>query len=118
MSFVYPAEQWVEAFALTLWIEVPLCLIALRHTSLSFVESFCLAIGVNVFTHPALWYVFPKWSAFPPPFDDFYIWLVLAEGCVVLVEGLFFQLATGKTLYSFLLAFFVNLLSTLVGLYM
>lgn len=116
MSFSYPAEQWVEAFAITLWIEVPVYLIVLRRTELSFPIAFSMAMGVNIFTHPALWYLFPKWYEFPEPFHTFYPWLLIAESCVSLTEGLLLGLATKRMRWSILVAFGVNALSTLTGL--
>ena len=81
MSAVYAAEQWVEAFAVTLWVEVPVYLLFLRNTKLTFTEAFSVAMLVNIFTHPALWYVFPKWSVFPAPFDQrFHLLLNLSIG--------------------------------------
>jgi len=116
MSYLYPAEQWVEAFAVTLWMEVPVYLLFLRRSKLSFVEAFSVAMLVNVFTHPALWYVFPKWYVFPAPFDSFYPWLLIAESCVSLTEGLLLGLATRRMGWSIAVAFAVNTLSTTVGL--
>ena len=104
------AELWVEAFAWTLWIEVPIYLWALKKTELSFSNAFSLSIGVNVFTHPALWYLFPRFAAY-------WIWLLVAECLVSLTEGLLIGLATSKMKWSIVLAFGVNAVSTLVGLF-
>ena len=116
MSAVYAAEQWVEAFAVTLWVEVPVYLLFLRRSKLTFTEAFSVAMLVNIFTHPALWYVFPQWNVFPAPFDQFYLWLIIAESCVSLTEGLLLGLATKRMGWSIAVAFAVNTLSTTIGL--
>ena len=39
-----------------------------------------LALGVNVVSHPLLWFVFPKWQ-------PFWLWLLVAESCVTVFEA-------------------------------
>lgn len=109
---IHPAEKWVIAFAWTLWIEVPLYLIALRHTKIDFAQAFTIAIAVNVFTHPALWYIFPRFDIV----GGWWTWLVIAEACVSLVEGLVIGLAIDHLQKGVIIALVVNMLSTTWGL--
>ena len=113
MIHPYPAEMWVTYFAWTLWIEVPLYLLALRYTKLNFLEAFTIAIGVNVFTHPALWYIFPNFVDLVGKAG----WILIAETCVSLVEGLVIGLSIERVWVGLGIAVAVNTVSTLFGLY-
>ena len=101
---------WTRAFLLTLAIEAPLVLIGFARVGIT--KRIAIFFLANCLTHPALWFVFPR-------FDPYVIWLLLAETIVILVEWGVFAAAFRSTYsarYALLISFCVNFSSTLVGL--
>ena len=55
---------WLEAFVLTCAIEIPIYALVLRRALPSLEWRLLLAFGVQVATHPALWFVVPQWRPY------------------------------------------------------
>lgn len=73
-----PLELWAQAFAGTVAIEVPL--VALGTWSVLGPRAVIVGLGLQIATHPALWYLFPR-------FEPYEAWLVVAEVTVTAVEA-------------------------------
>ena len=76
-----PPGEWLAAFLFTCAIELPIYAALLGPHFRRKWAPVALGLFVNLLTHPALWYVMPRWS----PYGQ---WLVCAEGGVVAVEAL------------------------------
>jgi hypothetical protein len=76
---VPPVELWAYAFAWTIAIEVPI-VAALCWRPLGLPRAIAVGLGLQALTHPALWYVAPRFE----PYD---LWLVVMETTVTLVEA-------------------------------
>jgi len=102
--------SWGEAFALTLAVEVPLYVAALVGLRLAPLRRGLLAaVVVNLATHPLLWWALSR--------DVTMGAVVLAEVCVVLVEGLIVRVVTRRDgLLALLVALGANAASFAVGL--
>ncbi|NUT37581.1 MAG: hypothetical protein HOV79_31440 [Hamadaea sp.] len=75
----YPA-----AFAVTLAVEIPVYAFALRlGWDVRWRRALLCALGVNVATHPALWWLLTPWSRTPA----YPLIMVGTEGAVCLVEA-------------------------------
>ena len=134
-----PLDKWWTAHWHTQLIEVPIYLLLLFWTFKRWWIALPVAVFVNLVTHPVLWYYFPYWDAdaswlmpcLPPQaahVAPYYAWLVIAETCVFVTEGLI--IAGALTLwgkerpraagfaitYGLLTAFLANVPSTLAGL--
>jgi hypothetical protein len=84
-------SAYVEAFALTLAVEVPLYLLGLvRVLKLPPARAAALAVGVNVATHPLVW-----WSLALLPGGVPVPLFLAVEAAVCLVEGLLLVWWTG-----------------------
>jgi hypothetical protein len=57
----YPAEQWGFAFFLTIALEAPIYWLGLR-TKLSLRRIAAVILILNLLTHPAVWYLWPRWA--------------------------------------------------------
>lgn len=110
-----PVELWAWAFAETVVLEVPL-VVAACWSVLGW-RGVPVALGLQVATHPALWYLFPR-------FEPYAAWLVVAEGSVTTVEAALlaaalrgvgepWRAAVGRAV---VVAVVANTVSTLVGL--
>lgn len=75
-----PFDLWLLAFVGTVVLEAPIVVLATRRR-LGAARSAVVAFALQALTHPALWYALPR-------FEPYALWLVWAEGCVTLVEGL------------------------------
>jgi hypothetical protein len=102
-------ELWLRAFLWTLALELPIVYAIFRHkkvSSLAIVGIFLLANGM---THPALWFVMPR-------FSPYWLWILVAESLVTVGEAILYR----RLHVSWRLALFVSILanafSTLVGL--
>lgn len=80
-----PLGLWAQAFLLTCVVELPIYFLLLRRR-LGTVRPWLLALAVNLTTHPALWYLTPR-------FEPYELWVVVVESGVVIVEGLLIALA-------------------------
>lgn len=75
-----PVELWAWAFAWTVAIEVPI-VAAFAHRGLGgLARAVAVGIGLQILTHPALWYVAPR-------FEPYLVWLVVMESIVTAVEA-------------------------------
>ena len=103
-------EAWSRAFLLTLLIEGPIVVygfksVSMRRRLLGFLLANCL-------THPALWFIFPR-------FDPYAVWLVAAESLVILIEWrvyakLFRNICSQR--HALLVSVVANVTSTVLGL--
>jgi hypothetical protein len=109
-----PLSLWAWAFAWTLAFELPIYALILRRWVRGGWPMSAVLIGVNVATHPALWYLAPR-------FSPYWLWVLTMETGVVLVEALLLTLYLGRQdvplpwLRALLAAFVANALSTLLG---
>jgi hypothetical protein len=71
-------EHWARAFLVTLISEMIIVPPLLRSGSRS--RSFATVFCVNLVSHPALWFAFPR-------FHPYELWLAAGELCVVLFEA-------------------------------
>jgi hypothetical protein len=77
---VPPVELWAWAFAWTIALEVPI-VAAFTHGRLGgLARAVAVGIGLQILTHPALWYVAPR-------FEPYALWLVVMESIVTAVEA-------------------------------
>lgn len=104
-----PVGEWAQAFVLTLLIEGPIYGVGLRRAGLPWTQVLALILGVNLVTHPALWYVMPR-------FSPYWAWVLVAETGVTLTEGALIarQLGWARGLG---LAVLANTVSTVMGLW-
>lgn len=107
---------WLEAFALTLAIEVPIYAALLRRCAGSWLAAIALGVVLQVATHPALWFLAPR-------FEPYWAWVVTMEVLVWLIEGVLAGLAIkhpkGKRYalaYGLFASLCANATSTLIGL--
>src|SRR5215475_10008528 len=78
--------DWLSAFLWTLVLELPVYALCLRERFGGWRTPIVLALGMNAVSHPLLWFVFPKWQ-------PFWLWLLVAESCVTLFEGMILAIA-------------------------
>lgn len=107
---------WLSAFIWTLAIELPIYVGFTRRHFEYWWSPVLLALGCNVATHPALWFVVPR-------FGTYATWLIVCESGVVVVEALLMglalsrQMATRRAVRLALgTALVANAISTLIGL--
>lgn len=107
-----PVELWAAAFAGTLAVEVPIVVLG-THRKLGFVGSVAAGVGLQVLTHPALWFLLPT-------FEPYALWLVAAESLVTGVEAAALALGVrargGSPAGAVAVAVCANVASTVVGL--
>ncbi|MCA9668751.1 MAG: hypothetical protein KC503_24325 [Myxococcales bacterium] len=112
-----PLSKWLVAFALTLAIELPLYWLLLRR-ALGDARALGVGVGVNLATHPALWYLMPR-------FLPYGLWLAVSETLVFVLEGLLVAFAlrsrtplgtAAATTRGLGIALLVNAISTALGL--
>ncbi len=103
-----PFGEWLRAFGLTLVLEAPVYALFLRAAGFGPTGGVLVIVAVNLVTHPALWYIYPR-------FSPYWAWLLLGEGLVVLVEAALLSrwFGTRRALLGALLA---NISSTVLGL--
>ena len=71
----FPISDWFAAFVLTLAVELPIAVIALRPAEPQVLRLVALVVYANLATHVAVWYVFSQ------------LLEVGSAGYVLLVEG-------------------------------
>ena len=96
-------ELWLNAFLLTLLIEIPIYFSCIRGKVW---ERLLLSYAPTGLTHPPLWFLFP-WGQY-----DYLFLYVSSELLVLLVEGSYLKLM--KVDKPFKLAFTANIFSALV----
>lgn len=102
-------RAWAWAFGLTLLMELPVYTVV--PAPLPWPRRLLLGLGLNLATHPLLWYAFPR-------FHPYFLWALVAESWVTLTEALLLAAAwRGQFPKALLVSFLANLLSTLTGLY-
>jgi hypothetical protein len=108
---------WPAAFAWTVAIELPLYALLVGRRFRRWWTVCLLALGLNVATHPALWFVMPR-------FEPYWLWVLVAEACVVAVETLLLALALRRAraptplALAFVAALVANAASTAAGLWL
>ncbi len=110
-----PVELWAYAFAWTLILEVPIVLLG-TWRALGVPKSLATAVGLQVLTHPALWYVVPR-------FEPYLLWWACVEAGVTVVEGTVLSLVLVRAgqprraalARGFAVALAANLFSALAG---
>ena len=103
-------EAWSRAFVLTLLIEGPIVVCGFQSVSLS--RRFAIFLLANVLTHPALWFVFPR-------FEPYALWLLVAETCVIVVEWRIYANSFRRVYswrYALMMSLGANATSTALGL--
>ena len=74
---------WLEAFALTQVLEVPVFLLGMRAAPLSGPMRVAVALGASALTHPIVWFVLPPLLA---PRLGWWGYFAVAESFAVLAE--------------------------------
>jgi hypothetical protein len=74
-----PLELWLQAYALTLAIEVPIA-VGLLWRRVPIREAAACALLATTLTHPALWYLAPR-------FEPYATWVLVMEVLVFSVEA-------------------------------
>jgi hypothetical protein len=108
----HPFWVWLTAFVWTNALELPVYVLALRRRFDCWWMPCVLAFVLNVVTHPALWYVFPRIS-------PFWLYAVCGEAAVVCIEAVGVKLALrkrGTMRFAFGVSLAANTVSTVVGL--
>jgi hypothetical protein len=82
-----PVGDWLSAFLLTNILELPVYGLVLRKHLAPPWRAWALTLFVNVCTHPAFWYLFPYFDAGEPFVTPYVGWVLIAEACVIAVEG-------------------------------
>jgi hypothetical protein len=100
-----PLEVWLRAFVLTCLIEVPIAAWVLRGRM---AVRVALALLAQALTHPALWYLAPR-------FEPYWAWLVVCETAIFLLEAAVYATLVGLR-RGLWVSFVANLTSTLIGL--
>ena len=102
----YTVEQWLPAFLLTLAFEAPIVLYALRGLRARGAGWLLLANGL---THPALWFVLPRF------FEDYWAYVLVGEALVFATEALVYAAALRSLPRGALIAGVANGFSYAVG---
>ena len=111
-----PVELWAWAFAWTCAIEVPVVLLLLGPRA-GWMHAGLAALAAQVLTHPALWYLVPR-------FEPYEAWLICAELGVTAVEaGLFLGLLRARGVprsigWAVGTSVLANTVSTVIGLWL
>jgi len=102
---------WIEAFLLTLVLELPIIAVLLRKEEPSLARLVALAFFANLSTHPLVWFVVP--AAVHPPWAAFWTSELLAW----LLEAAFFRLVVLRLSWrkACLTSALVNAVSALAG---
>lgn len=79
-----PLDEWARAYLATQVIEVPIVVGWLR-ARLPLREAFAVAVLASTLTHPALWYVWPR-------FEPHWLYVGVGEALVWSTEALLFTL--------------------------
>ena len=90
----YPIRAWLDAFAFTQVVEVPVYVLAMRHAlgagrarwPRTPEIQILVAFGASAITHPMVWYVIPRvaWGSYAG-------YVIAAETFAVLVEAFYFR---------------------------
>lgn len=102
---------WLEAFALTQLLEVPVFLLGMRAAPLSWPMRVAVALGASALTHPIVWFVLPPLLG---PRLGFWGYFGIAETFAVVAEWRY--LAAFEVERPLRLSLAANGLSMTVGL--
>lgn len=101
---------WLQAFFLTHLLEISSGLLLLRQFSV-WKRAGCIAVASTI-THPILWFVFFRYAqAYDWSYNTF---LLVGEGYVWIVEGLWYQLCRFRR--PFATSLLLNVISFTIGL--
>ena len=99
--------MWWVAFLLTQAIEIPIYVWMVPRRS--WPQRLLIAFGASAITHPFLWFAYPWYIPSLPMVGK----VLVGEGLVVLVEGLYFRALNFK--HPFLWALLANTVSYSIG---
>lgn len=80
-----PVGDWLQAFLLTLAVEVPIVLVLLRDVVPERARLAAIAVFANLATHPAVWFVFTQLFLVGTP-----EYTIAAEAWAIGVEAAFY----------------------------
>lgn len=80
---------WLAAFVWTLAVEVPIYVFVLRRGGQRTRRAVLACLGINAITHPALWFVAPR-------FGPDWAWMVSMEACVWVAEAVALSLLLAR----------------------
>jgi hypothetical protein len=107
--------SWLVAFVWTNAIELPVYALVVGRRFRRWWTLCLVVLAANVLTHPALWFLVPR-------FSPYWLWLAIAESGVVTVETLLLAVALTRAgapapgKLAFAAALLANAASTAVGL--
>ena len=107
--------SWLVAFVWTCAVELPVYALWLGRRFHRWWTICLLVLAANALTHPALWFLVPR-------FSPRWLWLVVAESGVVVVETAWFSIALrraatpARVTIGLAAALTANAASTAVGL--
>jgi hypothetical protein len=92
----YPIAAWLDAFAFTQIVEVPVYVLAIRHAQRAgwserpreLESQVLLAFGASAITHPMVWYLIPR---VVDPYRHYGEYVAFAESFAVLVEAFYLR---------------------------
>jgi hypothetical protein len=102
---------WAVAFAWSIALEMPVYLLVLRRHVEQWWTPVAITLAVNAATHPAFWFVFPR-------FDPYWQYVLAGEACVVFVETAIIAVVVRRIGIAIVAAVLANLVSTLIGLWL
>lgn len=109
--------SWIWAFSLTVVVELLVIMPWSSSRGLPRTGTLTAVATAQLLTHPALWFLFPR-------FEPYWLWLTLAETLVCLVEAVVYGIWLRKEGWTYPDAFgaglgvslIANLVSTAIGL--
>ena len=99
---------WLTAFAWTLAIELPIYTYLVGGYFRRWWGVVVVAIGINLVTHPMLWFVFPR-------LEPRWLYLVAGETTVILIEAVLLAIAIRRPLHALGAAIAANFASIAGG---
>ena len=82
-------EMWLRAFVTTFLVETPIYWGLLAKRFPHFWLLPLVSLGLQLATHPALWFLAPR-------FEPYWLWVLVMECLVVLAEGTLVALVIGR----------------------
>jgi hypothetical protein len=89
----HPLGQWFVAFLWTSVFELPVYVLMLRKYFAAWWVPWLVTLLANSCTHPALWYLFPRFDPGIPFLHPYVAWAAMAESCVVVTEAVMVSVA-------------------------
>lgn len=75
-------SDWALAFGLTVLIEAPIVVAILRGPVI-WPRALIIALGAQLITHPALWFIAPR-------FEPYWLWVLVMETLVTVAEAVLY----------------------------